>query len=113
MLLGLLAVPATSKALKYSPPPSLLPRDCNLPANFTVSNLTVYTDVDSNKNYTSFSYSDVGTGIDTFCTQNSSSEHSALSKNAWPCDNQDVAFIYNGFKATPELDMIEKACPER
>lgn len=113
-LLSLLVVPAMSKALEDSVPFSLQARECWLPGNFTVTNFTVYTNlVDSSKNYTSFSYSDEGTGIDTFCCQNSTSKPDTINTNSWPCDNLAVAFIYDTTKKIPELLMIERVCPAR
>ncbi|KAI0176192.1 hypothetical protein GGR52DRAFT_349676 [Hypoxylon sp. FL1284] len=112
-LLSLLVLPAMSKAFKaYSAPFSLQAKDCILPANFTVSNFTIYTDsTDSSKNYTKFSYSDAATGIDTLCRHDSASKPGTTA-NSWPCDNQNVSFIYDAAKPTPELSLIEIACPE-
>ncbi|KAI1779893.1 hypothetical protein F4818DRAFT_400979 [Hypoxylon cercidicola] len=112
-LLSLLVVPVMSKALKYHVPSSLQARACQLPANFTVSDLTIYTDdVDNNKNYTSFSYSDVGTGIDTYCSRNSTSKPGTVNEGSWPCDNSNVAFIYDATVPKSYLTIVEIACPE-
>ncbi|KAI1398730.1 hypothetical protein F4819DRAFT_467607 [Hypoxylon fuscum] len=115
MLLSLLAGQTASKALKYVVPATLAATDCTYPANFTVTNFTTYTDsVDIAKNYTSFHYADVGTGIDTFCNRNSSSKPSTIgSGNQWPCDNQDVTFIYQPTGWNVALTLAEIACPAK
>ncbi|KAI1649731.1 hypothetical protein F4815DRAFT_453984 [Daldinia loculata] len=108
-LLGLLAVPATSKALKYAIPVSLKATDCTFPANYTVSNFTIYTDrTDSSKNSTSFLFDDPRTGINTSCSRNSTSKLSG--SNRWPCDDSNVAFIYQT-TGIAGLTLIEAACP--
>ncbi|KAI8960911.1 hypothetical protein F5Y11DRAFT_247315 [Daldinia sp. FL1419] len=108
-LLSLLAVPVTSKALKYAVPVSLKATDCTFPANYTVSNFTIYTDrFDSAKNSTWFLFDDPSTGINTSCSRNSTSKLSG--SNRWPCDNSNVAFIYQT-TGIVGLTLIEAACP--
>ncbi|KAI2468093.1 hypothetical protein F4781DRAFT_399847 [Annulohypoxylon bovei var. microspora] len=112
-LFGLLAASATSYALKYTVPSSLKATavDCVYPANYTVSNFTVVTDmVDSAKNVTSFYFADAGTSINTPCTHNSTSKPSSVGTNRWPCDNSKVAFIYQT-TGIAGLTMVEEACP--
>ncbi|XXG94558.1 hypothetical protein Hte_000815 [Hypoxylon texense] len=112
MLLSLLGLPIVSKASTHPALSSLQARECYLPANFTVTNFTIYTDfVDPSKNLTSFWYSDERTGIDTFCSQNSTSKPDTINTNSWPCDDSVVAFIYDATEPIPELCMIERACP--
>ncbi|KAI1382093.1 hypothetical protein F4677DRAFT_439894 [Hypoxylon crocopeplum] len=111
-LFGLLAGSATSKALKYAIPLSLKATDCTLPANYTVTNFTIYTNsVDSSKNTTSFGFVDEDTGIDTFCVRNSTSKPSTVASNRWPCDDPLVAFIWQT-TGIAGLTMIETACPQ-
>ncbi|KAI0135425.1 hypothetical protein F4814DRAFT_444245 [Daldinia grandis] len=108
-LLGLLALPAASKALKYAIPMSLKATSCTFPANYTVSNFTIYTDrTDSGKNNTSFLFDDPSTGINTSCSRNSTSKLSG--SNRWPCDDSNVAFIYQT-TGIAGLTLIEAACP--
>ncbi|KAI0841987.1 hypothetical protein F5Y06DRAFT_292808 [Hypoxylon sp. FL0890] len=110
-LFGLLAVSATSEALKYATPSRLATTNCTYPVKFTVSNFTEYTDrVDSTKNMTSFYFADTGTGISTFCNRNSTSKPSSVNSNEWPCDNSDVLFIYQT-TGIAGLTMVELACP--
>ncbi|KAI1415930.1 hypothetical protein F5Y13DRAFT_155691 [Hypoxylon sp. FL1857] len=110
-LFSLLAVSATSQALKYAIPSRVANTNCTYPANFTVSNFTDYTDrVDNTKNITSFYFADAGTGINTFCSRNSTSKSTAANANEWPCDNADVSFIYQT-TGIAGLTVIELACP--
>lgn len=110
-LFGLLAAPAAAKTLKYAVPSKLLAANCTMPADYTVSNFTVYTDaVDSTKNNTSFYFADASTGINTFCSHNSTSKPSTVGSNRWPCDDPNIAFIYQTTGAAG-LTMIEVACP--
>ncbi|KAI0141068.1 hypothetical protein F4776DRAFT_613895 [Hypoxylon sp. NC0597] len=110
-LFGLLAVPATSEALKYAIPSRLATTNCTYPANFTISNFTDYTDrVNNTKNITSFYFADTGTGISTFCSHNSTSKPSPANSNEWLCDNTDVSFIYQK-TGIAGLTVIELACP--
>lgn len=112
-LLGLLAGAATSEALKYDVPTSIKATNCPLPANYTVSDFTIYTDTANNtKSATTFSFSDPSTGIETFCSRNSTSKPSATGTNRWPCDNSMVAFIWQT-TGIAGLTMIEQACPGR
>ncbi|KAI2629836.1 hypothetical protein GGR54DRAFT_586577 [Hypoxylon sp. NC1633] len=112
-LFGLLAGSATSKALNYAVPVSLKAMDCTMPANYTVSNFTIYTDrVDSAKNYTSFHFTDAGTGIDTFCGRNSTSKPMFTGSNRWPCDSPNVAFVWQT-TGIAGLTVVESACPGR
>ncbi|KAI1481695.1 hypothetical protein K445DRAFT_315093 [Daldinia sp. EC12] len=108
-LLGLLAIPAVSTALKYAVPMSLKATDCTFPANYTVSNFTIYTDrFDSAKNSTSFIFDDPSTGINTNCSRNSTSK--LHGSNRWPCDDSNVEFIYQT-TGIAGLTLIEAACP--
>lgn len=114
-LFGLLAASATSLALKYTVPTSLKATavNCVYPANYTISNFSVFTDAaDSSKNVTSFSFADVGTGINTTCSHNSTSKPSSVGTNRWPCDNSNVSFIYQT-TGIAGLTLIEVACPGR
>ncbi|KAI0383933.1 hypothetical protein F5Y04DRAFT_250036 [Hypomontagnella monticulosa] len=110
-LLGLLAGPVAAKALKYTVPSKLLAANCTMPADYTVSNFTVYTDtVDNTKDNTSFYFADASTGINTSCSHNSTSKPSTVGSNRWPCDDPNVAFIYQT-TGVAGLTLIEVACP--
>ncbi|KAI1208905.1 uncharacterized protein F4807DRAFT_429907 [Annulohypoxylon truncatum] len=113
ILFGLLAASATSYALKYTVPASLKATavDCVYPANYTVTNFTVFTNAaDSAKNVTSFYFADAGTGINTTCSHNLTSKPSSVGTNRWPCDNSNVSFIYQT-TGVAGLTMVEVACP--
>ncbi|KAI1385051.1 uncharacterized protein F4822DRAFT_381670 [Hypoxylon trugodes] len=112
-LLGLLVTTGISTPLKYAVPSSLkaTASNCIYPANFTVSSFTIYTDrVDSSKNTTSFSFADADTGINAFCTQNSTSKATGANSNQYPCDDPNVTFIYQT-TGVAGLTLVELACP--
>ncbi|RYP49634.1 hypothetical protein DL768_004676 [Monosporascus sp. mg162] len=114
LALGLLAGVATSKTFKYAIPAGIEATEgCTLPGEFEISDLTIFTDnLDSTKNVTSFHFTDVDTGIDTFCQWNSTSKSASPgTAQRWPCDNTNVEFIYQT-SGIPGLTLIEKACPE-
>ncbi|RYO89048.1 hypothetical protein DL764_008626 [Monosporascus ibericus] len=115
LALGLLAGVATSKTFKYAIPAGTKATEgCTLPGEFEISDLTVFTDnVDNTKNMASFHFTDVDTGIDTFCQRNSTSKSASPgTAQRWPCDNPNVEFIYQT-SGIPGLTLIEKACPEK
>ncbi|RYO91244.1 hypothetical protein DL762_002230 [Monosporascus cannonballus] len=114
LTLGLLAEVATSKTFKYTIPAGMKATEgCTLPGEFEISDLTIFTDnIDNTKNVTSFHFTDVDTGIDTFCQRNSTSKSASPgTAQRWPCDNANVEFIYQT-AGIPGLTLIEKACPE-
>jgi hypothetical protein len=85
---------------------------CEYPANYTVADFTIFTPSNGTANTTSFHFTDVGTGVDTICQRNESSQSVTPTPGAterWPCDNTDIEFIYqyNG------LTLIEAACTAR
>ena len=117
LVLGLMVGVVTSKTFKYTLPSSVeATADCTLPGEFEISDFKVYTDfVDNTKNTTSFHYSDVDTGVDTSCQQNSTSKSTNTgAAQRWPCDDANVEFIYQTTTTgVSGLTLIEKACLER
>ncbi|EMR62056.1 hypothetical protein MGN70_005344 [Eutypa lata] len=116
LVLGLMVGVVTSKTFKYTLPSSVeATADCTLPGEFEISDFKVYTDfVDNTKNTTSFHYSDVDTGVDTSCQQNSTSKSTNTgAAQRWPCDDANVEFIYQTTTTgVSGLTLIEKACLE-
>jgi hypothetical protein len=110
--IGLLAKIVASSTLYKMPETMEVQDDCTLPGNYTIENFTTFASkTNGSSNATSFHYVDSGTGIDTFCEQNSTSKSSSSTGATprWPCDNPNVEFIFQ----TPGLTIIEAACPGR
>ncbi|KAI1113643.1 hypothetical protein F5Y14DRAFT_417350 [Nemania sp. NC0429] len=111
-LFSLMAAASASKALHYTVPSSFkaVAKNCSMPADFTVTNFTTYTDTSDNSlNTVNFDFSDLTTQIHTTCQRNSTSTASGPSKNKYACDNADISFIYQT-TGVAGLTLTEKAC---
>ncbi|KAI1202068.1 hypothetical protein F5X97DRAFT_287915 [Nemania serpens] len=111
-LFSLMAAASASKALHYTVPSSFkaVAKNCSMPAEFTVTNFTTYTDTKDNSSDTvSFDFNDPDTQIRTTCQRNSTSIPSGPSKNKYACNNTDISFIYQT-TGVAGLTLVEKAC---
>ena len=114
VLACLTAAVSASKALHYTVLSSLkatAASNCTLPAEFTVTDFTYYTDkANDTLGAVNFKFSDPDTKIETTCQRTSDSTASGPSKNRYECDNANIAFIYQT-TGIAGLTLIEKACP--
>ncbi|KAI2629032.1 hypothetical protein GGS21DRAFT_492584 [Xylaria nigripes] len=109
--LGLLAATSVSAAknLRYAIPKEFkaVTSNCILPANFTVTDFTAYTNKeDASLDRINFEFDDAETNINATCSRDAESKPTGPGGNRYACDNVNISFIYQ----ESGLTLIEEVC---